>query len=231
MNRMVRKSVSKGGDHSTLAGFALVVFDSSVLVDVILNQMGFRTHSAFNVVKVRKFMKGKNLAVVGTSCTEITNVILAMRNAGKLEEGYQLSPTEIMRRIDNILMEGYEKIDAKNRDYEEYLKGLLEMMDRIVERPDSETAKRWLRFKRAMLHDKCARREGENSNSWTRRKLRYLRNEARRNDVKILAKVMWLSHKRKICFVSDDGDHIIFDDWVRCKTEERMEICRPSDFR
>ncbi len=174
-------------------------------------------------------MEGKNLAVVGTVLTEITNVVLAKCNTGTLGKDYQLkSPIEIIRMVNDVLPKGYEKIDVRRMDYEKHLKAMISMMDRIVEMPDSKTARRWLRLKRTMLRDKCARKEGEKGDVWTRRKLRYLRREAKRNDAKMLAKAMWLSDKRKVYFVSNDGDHLIFDEWAENRTGGRIEICRPS---
>ena len=81
-----------------------MIFDTSALLFVVLDGMGLRQCSGFEVTKVRGFMDGKNLTVAGTVLTEITNVVLAKRNAGTLGEDYQLkSSAEIIRMVNDVL--------------------------------------------------------------------------------------------------------------------------------
>ena len=206
-----------------------VMFDTSVLLYMIMDEVGLK-HDADFVPQVRKFVQGKNQAV-------LKEVVSQVEREMKRREFKEMTRNEsiggsgvgsMTDRVAEILRKEYKRIDVV--EWESHSVKIKNILDKLISNPDHDMSQNWLKMKKTWLLNKNIDINQLKTTEDKRETLRILRKEMLRGrDVKILAKAMKISETRKIHFVSNDGDHVFLGKSVRALTEERMLVYRPRN--
>ena len=220
----------RAGSRGPGAGSITVILDTSVLFFKVLDRMGLEHDAPFDVSEVCRFVKGRRVAIFGDLFKELKRTV-----KHDLRQSYDRRRTDcLLEDMRHILRdEGVRQISNKKcSGYRAYRQEISEMVDWMASHPCHDRSIKWVMSKRTSLIQKEILGNGKKnctlSKTAIKAALEHLKREICKKDMKVLAVAMKIAETDNVCFVSNDGDHLLFREWAGKRSQNRLSMWRPS---
>lgn len=199
------KAATGSGD-----GDVLVTFDTSVFLPYVLHELGLKPGSTFSMQSVQDQIEAGEAVILKDMAGEMEVFLMRdPRFGGRLDDAM-----DILNRFETVNPKVYKK----------ELNWIKNIQEKLAQHPKHEMSAAWANFKRISLT-----KEGMNEPGGGAAKIRHLSRRAKR-DNRLLAGAIKLCKERnlaKMCFITNDGDHMLLKDSVWGYTDKCLEIWRP----